>query len=310
MAGGSKKAVYAALFGNLGIAITKFIAAFMTGSTSMFAEAYHSSSDTFNQVLLLIGIKRSAKVASERHQFGYGKAAFFWAFIVATMIFGVSGVLSMEHGLSSLLGERHRIENVSINYIVLAISFAFETNALRIAYNLFKSTIVARGEKVNYRTLVTEFQESKDPLIITVMVEDLAALLGIVIAGIGIFLSDITGNTIFDALSSLAIGALLMAFAFFLARENKGLLLGESISRNEYRRISELVASIPEVKSLVSMRTMHLGMEDVIVGIEVNLVGGLDTGKVELVIDAIEQKVKQALPYVKAEHVFVEVQQK
>lgn len=307
MAGGSKKAVYAALFGNLGIAITKFIAAFFTGSPSMFAEAYHSASDTFNQVLLLIGLRTSARAASDRHQFGYGKDMFFWSFIVATMLFGVSGVLSIEHGVSSLL-DPHKIENATISYVVLAIAFAFEANALRVAYILFKGTIEARGEKVNVRTLVAEFKESKDPTIITVMVEDAAALLGIVIAGVGVFLSDVTGNPFFDAASSLAIGVLLMAFAFFLARENRGLLVGESISGGESRRIRELVQAIPQVRSVVSMRTMHLGTHDVIVGIEVSLVDALDTGKVAAAIDEIERRVKQVLPYAKQEYIFIEVE--
>ncbi len=310
MVASSKKAVYAALFGNLAIAITKFIAAFFTGSASMYSEAYHSASDTFNQILLLVGIKTSSRAATERHQFGYGKEAFFWSFIVATMLFGVSGVLSMEHGFSSLFEERHRIENVGISYIVLAISFAFETYALRIAYRLFKDTIQGRGEKVGLGTLVKEFRESKDPTIITVMVEDSAALLGIVIAGVGIFLSDITGNTIFDAYASLAIGSLLMAFAFFLARENKGLLVGESISKNEYARVRDIIEKeVPEVKRLIEMKSMHLGTEDVIIAIEVNLIDGLDTDRIESVTDSIEQKVKQAIPYVKLQHIFVEIQQ-
>lgn len=307
MAGGSKKAAYAALFGNLGIAITKFIAAFFIGSAAMWAEAYHSASDTFNQVLLLIGIKRSTKAPTDRHQFGYGKEMFFWSFIVATMLFGISGVLSIENGLASLISE-HKLENANISYIVLAISFAFEANALRIAYKLFKQTIEARGEKISIQTLVEEFRESKDPTIITVMVEDSAALLGIVIAAVGIFLSATTGNAIYDAISSLAIGVILMAFAFFLARENRGLLVGESISKRDYAKIVSLIKTIPEVKSVISMRTMHLGTEDVIIGIEVNLSDDLDTDKIEVVIDAVEQKIRQVLPYVKDQHVFVEVQ--
>lgn len=307
MAGGSKKAVYAALFGNLGIAITKFIAAFFTGSAAMWAESYHSASDTFNQVLLLIGIKRSTKSPTERHQFGYGKEMFFWSFIVATMLFGISGVLSIENGLTSVVSA-HKLENASISYVVLAISFAFEANALRIAYKLFKQTIEAREEKVSFRTLILEFQESKDPSIITVMVEDSAALLGIAIAAVGIFLSETTGNMIFDAISSLVIGVILMAFAFFLARENRGLLVGESISKREYAKIMSLIRTIPEVRRVISMRTMHLGTEDVIIGIEVNLSDELDTDKIEIVIDAIEQKIRQVIPYVKDQHVFVEIQ--
>src|SRR5918912_3191433 len=138
---GSKRAVYAALAGNLGIAIAKLIAAIMTGSTAMFAETLHSLSDTFNQVLLLIGIKTSTKTATERHPFGYGKEQFFWSFIVATMIFGISGILSVEQGVGSILGKTHHIENINVSYVILIISAAFEGNALRIALSIFKETI-------------------------------------------------------------------------------------------------------------------------------------------------------------------------
>ncbi len=245
MARGSKKAIYAALFGNLGIAIAKFIAAIFTGSTATWAEAYHSSSDTFNQVLLLVGLKTSQKAATERHPFGYGKEQFFWSFIVATMLFGISGILSFQQGIGSFLAGFHTIEKANISYVILAISAVFEGNALRVAFSLFRKTIEAKGERLSLKTLVKEFQEGKDPSVLTVMVEDTAALLGIAIAAIGIFLSQMTGNTIYDAISSLAIGAILMVFAAFLANENKGLLIGEGISRREYRRISDLVLQIP-----------------------------------------------------------------
>lgn len=309
MAGGSKKAIYAALFGNLGIAVAKFVAAIFTGSTAMWAEAYHSASDTFNQVLLLIGIRTSAKAATERHPFGYGKEQFFWSFLVATMLFGISGILSLEQGVTSILGGLHEIRNTNVSYVILAISAVFEGNALRVAFVLFKKTIEARGEKVTAKTLFQEFRDSKDPSIITVMVEDSAALLGIAIAAIGIFLSELTGNTIFDAISSLAIGAILMTFAFFLARENRGLLVGEAISRKDYRRIVELVHQIPEVNRIVTMRTMHFAPEDVLVAMDVNLRDGLDTDRIEVVIDKIEQQVKLVLPYINPSKIYIELEQ-
>jgi cation diffusion facilitator family transporter len=305
---GSKKAVYTALVGNLGIAIAKLIAAILTGSIAMLAETLHSLSDTFNQVLLLIGIKTSTKAATERHPFGYGKEQFFWSFIVATMLFGISGFISLQQGFTSLISKIHHIENVNISYIILSISAVFEANALRIAVDLSKRSIEARGEKFSLSTLLIEFQESKDPSLITIMVEDSAALLGIAIAGVGIFLSNQTGNTIYDSISSLSIGAILMAFAFFLARENKGLLIGEGISRKEYKRIVRLVKEIPEVNKIITIRTMHLAPQDVLVTIEVNLIDGLDTDKIEAVIDNIEQKVKQAIPYVNPARVFVELE--
>jgi cation diffusion facilitator family transporter len=305
----SKKAVYAALFGNLGIAIAKLIAAILTGSTAMFAETLHSISDTFNQVLLLFGIKTSTKAATEQHPFGYGKEQFFWSFVVATMLFGISGILSLQQGFGSLLSRMHHIQNADVSYVILAISAAFEANALRVALLLAKESIEARGDKISVNTLVQEFQESKDPSVITVMVEDSAALLGIVVAGIGIFFSEATGDTTYDSLSSVAIGGILMAFAYFLAKENKALLIGESISRKDYNKVVKLVNEIPDVNRIITMRTMHFAPEDVLVTIEVNLVDGLDTDKIESVIDNIEQKVKQAIPYINPAKVYVEVEQ-
>ncbi len=241
MVGTSKKAVYAALFGNLGISIAKLIAALLTNSSAMWSETYHSFSDTFNQLLLLIGIKTSSRIPTERHPFGYGKEQFFWSFIVATLLFGISGILSFEKGFTSFYDPVHQIANTNISYVILLISAIFEGNALRIAFNLFKGTIEARGEKVNVYTLFKEFQESKDPTILTVMVEDSAALLGIAIAAIGIYLSDVTNNMIYDALASISIGAVLMLFAFFLAKENRALPIGEAMSKKDHSKIIESV---------------------------------------------------------------------
>ena len=305
----SKKAIYAALFGNLGIAIAKFVAAVFTGSAAMWAETYHSFSDTFNQVLLLIGLRTSTKAATERHPFGHGKEQFFWSFIVATMLFGISGILSLQQGFGSLFGEMHSLENVNISYIILAISAGFEANALRIAFDLFRKTIEASGQKVTFRTLLQEFRESKDPVILTVMVEDSAALLGIAVAALGIFLTELTGNIVYDAAASLGIGVILMIFAFFLAKENKGLLVGEAISKRDYRKIATLVQQIPEVNRIVTMRTMHFSPEDVLVAMEVNLKDGLDTDRIELVIDKIEQQVIQVLPNIIPSKIYIELEQ-
>lgn len=308
MATGSTKAVYAALFGNLGIAITKFIAAAMTGSASMWAESYHSASDTVNQILLLLGIRLSKRPESDLHQFGYGKSQFFWSFIVATMIFGISGILSLQHGFASLLGEEHHFENPIINYIVLAIAFGFEGNALRIAISHFKKPLVERGEKVNFSNLYKEFKNSKDTSLLTVIVEDTAALLGIGVAAIGILLTDITDNTVYDAISSILIGIILMSFAFFLAKENRGLLLGESISSQQQNKILDIVNTIPEVHKVITMKTMHLSPTTIIVGIEVNLIDGLDTDKIETITDTIEEKIMTVIPESKKEYIFVEIE--
>lgn len=308
MSSGSKKAVYAALFGNLGIAITKFIAAIITGSAAMWAEAYHSASDTFNQVLILFGIKTSTKAASHQHQFGHGRELFFWSFIVATMIFGISGILSLEQGVSSLLEEMHSIKDSQISYIVLAVAFGFEGNALRVALKQFIREIREKGDKVNFSSMIMHFKESKDIALLTVIVEDCAALLGILVAAIGIFLSDITGNAVYDAIASLIIGGILMFFAFFLAKENRGLLIGESVTNREYKRIVKSIQEIPEVNKLITMRTMHLSPEDILVGVQVNLIDNLDTDKIETVTDAIEQKIMEIIPNTNREHIFVEIE--
>lgn len=305
----SKKAIYAALFGNLGIAVSKLIAALLTGSASMWAETYHSFSDTFNQILLLVGIKTSKKQVTERHPFGFGKEQFFWSFIVATLIFGISGILSLEQGLGSIFGtEIHKLENLSISYIILAISFAFEANALRIAFGFFKKSIEDKGENLTIKTMIQEFKDSKDMSILTVIVEDSAALLGIVIAGTALYLSDVTGNLIYDAIGSLLIGCVLMAFAFFLARENKDLLIGESISKRDYELVYKAVSNIPEVNKVISIRTMHLATEDVLIALEVSLVDDLDTDSIELVIDHIENKIKQVIPYAVSSKIYVELE--
>ncbi|MDC8438034.1 MAG: cation transporter, partial [Candidatus Nitrosotenuis sp.] len=202
----------------------------------------------------------------------------------------------------------HRIENVEISYIVLAIAFGFEGNALRIALKQFTRDIRDKGEKVTAKSMIAHFKESKDTVILTVVVEDSAALLGIAIAATGIFLSDWTGNYIYDSISSLLIGSLLMFFAFFLAKENRGLLIGESITPKEYKRIVRSIKEIAEVNKIISMRTMHMGPEDILVGVQVNLVDNLDTDKIETITDLIEQKIMKVIPYTNREHIFVEIE--
>jgi divalent metal cation (Fe/Co/Zn/Cd) transporter len=197
---------------------------------------------------------------------------------------------------------------VQLSYIVLIIAFAFEANALRIALKQFTKEIKDKGEKITFSSMIEHFKESKDTALLTVVVEDTAALLGIAIAAIGIFLSDITGNSVYDAVSSLIIGGILMFFAFFLAKENRGLLIGESITPKEYRKIVSLIKEMPEVNRIVSMRTMHLGPEDILVGVQVNLVDNLDTDKIETITDAIEQKIMQVIPHTNREHIFVELE--
>ena len=313
MAGGgdSKKAIYAALFGNLAIAISKLFAALFTGSSSMWAETYHSFSDTFNQVLLLVGVKTSKKEANEKYPFGFGKEQYFWSFVVALLIFGISGVLSLEHGISYFLSENdtHEIKNTLINYVILAIAFVFEAYSLRIAYGIFKKRIEERGDKLTLQVFFTDLKENKDTVIITVLVEDSAALLGILIAAVALALADLTGNAAYDAIGSLLIGILLMSFAIFLAKENRGMLIGEAMSKRDLKKIYDAVSNISEVEKIKSIRTMHLAPEDVLIAIEVYLIENLNTVTIESVIDDIENKIREAIPYANQSKIYVEIAQ-
>ncbi len=313
MAGGgeSKKAIYAALFGNLAIAISKLFAALFTGSTSMWAETYHSFSDTFNQVLLLVGVKTSKKEANEKYPFGFGKEQYFWSFVVAILIFGISGVLSLEHGISYFLSENdtHEIKNTLINYVILAIAFVFEAYSLRVAYGIFRKRIEERGDKLTLQVFFTDLKENKDTVIITVLVEDSAALLGILIAAVALALADLTGNPAYDAIGSLLIGILLMSFAIFLAKENRGMLIGEAMSKRDLKKIYDAVSNISEVEKIKSIRTMHLAPEDVLIAIEVYLIENLNTVTIESVIDNIENKIREAIPYANQSKIYVEIAQ-
>ena len=223
-------------------------------------------------------------------------------------MFGISGILSFEKGFASIFDPVHQIVNTNISYVILLISAIFEGNALRIAFNLFKGTIEARGEKVNLHKLFTEFQESKDPTILTVIVEDSAALLGIAIAAIGIYLSDVTNNMIYDALGSILIGGVLMLFAFFLAKENRALLIGEAMSKKDHVRIIESVLKIPEVNRVITLRTMHFGPKDVLVAMEVSIVDNITTDQIEQVIDTIEDRIKSVIDVKTSSKIYVEVE--
>jgi divalent metal cation (Fe/Co/Zn/Cd) transporter len=232
---------------------------------------------------------------------------FFWSFVVSILIFGISGFISLERGITSLLNPQiHQIENITISYIILAISFVFEANALRIAFSLFKKTIEGRGDRLTFTTMIAEFKESKDTSVLTVLVEDTSALMGIAVAAVALFLTEITGNRIFDSIGSLIIGLILMAFAVFLAKENKDLLIGESISKRDYRKINSIISKIPEVNRIISIRSMYLAPEDVLIAIEVSLVDNLDTDKIEFVIDNIESKVREIIPYANLSKIYVE----
>ena len=291
MSAGSKPAVLAALVGNLAIAVFKLIAALASGSSAMLAEAYHSFSDTFNQVFLLVGIWRSKKPPDRLHPFGYGKEQFFWAFIVSLMLFGIAGGLSIREAYHKF---RHPepLGDVTLGFIVLGVAFVIETIALAIAVRQFRREM--KSER--FGDLLESIRHTKDPMVLTVVFEDTLALVSIVVAFVSIFLSVKTGNPVYDACGSLTIGILLMVFALILANENKKLLIGESVTPYRRQKILEAIRAVPEVNRVVSLRTLQMGPTNAIVATEVNLEDDLDTDRIESVIDRIETVIREVLP--------------
>jgi len=290
----SKKAVIAALFGNLAIALFKLAAALVSGSASMLAEAYHSVSDTFNQVLLLYGLKRSKKPPDKCHPFGHGKEQFFWSFVVAIILFGIAGVLSVREGYHKFQ-HPESLSHVGLTYLAIAVGLVFEALALRIAIK----SVRAEMETEKHRTFFDAVKQSKDPTVMTVLVEDTLAITGLLIAAIGITLVQLTGILWFDAVASICIGLLLMIFALFLASETRKLLIGEAVTPRLRLVILGCLECFPEVEQVISLKTMHLSPKDVIVAVELNYRDDLTVNKLEKLNDKIESKIREFIPNAK-----------
>lgn len=287
--GESVKAIWAALTVNVVIFSVKLAATLFTGSSAMLAESFHSLADSGNQLLLLIGQRLSMRPPDTQHPFGYGKERFFWAFVVAISMFAVGATFSVYEGVKGFL-HPHQITNPIINYVILGLGIFLESIALRIAYRQFAST---RKFGI-WRSL----REAKDPALLTVIFEDSAAMVGIVLALLGNFLTQITGNALYDSAASVLIGLMLSGIAFILARESKDLLIGESACESDRGKILEAVNSMPEVTESMELLTMHISPEEILVNISVQFVDGLDTDQIEQAIDSIERNIKAAVPEV------------
>lgn len=294
----SKKAVYAALTGNLLIAVTKFAAAAYTGSSAMLSEAIHSLVDTGNQGLLLHGMRRSRQPADERHPFGYGMELYFWSFIVAILIFAVGSGVSLYEGIIKLLNP-HPVTDPLVNYAVLAIAMAFEFGAWWIAFGTFRRSKGPMGYLVAVR-------ESKDPAIFTVLFEDTAAMLGLVVAFVTLALGQATGIAAFDAIGSILIGVILAVTAVLLAYESKGLLIGESASARVTGGLRDLAAQQRGVARVNELLTMHLAPRQVLVNLSLDFENHLSSADVEAVVTELETRMREAFPEVT--RVFIEAQ--
>jgi cation diffusion facilitator family transporter len=294
----SKKAIFAALAGNTLIAVTKFFAAATTGSSAMFSEAIHSVVDTGNQGLLLYGIKRSSRPADRSHPFGYGLELYFWTFVVAILIFGLGAGISIYEGIAKVKAP-HPITDSTFNYIVLGIAMIFEAGAWYIAFKEFRKSKGSVG-------LITAVRRSKDPTIFTVLFEDTAALLGLLVAVVGIYLSEAFNLPILDGVASILIGIILAATAALLAYECKGLLTGESASDAVVSRIKWIIAENANVLHVNEVLTLHLGPNDILLNVSIDFKDGLSSSQVEEAISNFESRIKGEFPEIT--RVFIEAQ--
>jgi len=295
-------AVLGALFANGAIAIMKFVAALVTGSAGMMAEAFHSFADTTNQVFLLLGLRFYKRPASEKHPFGHGKERFFWSFIAAIFIFGVGATYAIYEGIAKLQ-HPHTPERLNWAYAVLAISFILEAASISLA--VYQEVKEAHSEGLKFFEYI---RHSKDPTAKTVLFEDSAALLGIVIAAIGIYLTDHqvgpASGAFWDGLASIIIGVVLAVVAFVLARTSRALLLGEAAHPEEVAAITRAIESHPTVVNVGELLTMHLAPKEILVNAHVKLRDGLTTQEIEGSIEEIEELIKSAEP--KVEKIFIE----
>jgi len=297
-ASGSTKVVIAALVGNGLISVTKFAASMYTGSSAMMSEGIHSVVDTCNQALLLYGIHRSNRPADKIHPFGYAREIYFWAFIVAVLIFAVGSGVSVYEGVHKLL-KPTPVNDAFVNYIVLGVAFVFEAGAWWMALREFTRVKGALG----YFEAV---RRSKDPALFTVLFEDTAAMAGIVVAFTGIWLGQVTGLVWMDGAASIVIGVILAIVAALLAYECKGLLVGESASEEVVESLRTLIESHSADTTVNEFLTMQLGPDDVLVTISLDFSGSLSADDVERHVSEMESKIKTAHPEVK--RVFIEAQ--
>jgi cation diffusion facilitator family transporter len=281
---------------NLAIALTKFIAAAFTGSSAMLSEGLHSLVDTGNGGLLLLGIRKSQKPADLRHPFGHGKELYFWTLIVAILIFAVGGGVSAYEGILHLLHPRP-LENPLWNYIVLGLAIVFEGTSLLIAYKQFRSL---QGDK----STLAAIHSSKDPTTFTVLFEDSAALLGLLVALLGVFLSHHFRTPVFDGAASIGIGLILAVVAVLLAYESKGLLVGEGANPDMLASICQLATADSVVENIQNPLTMYVGPHTVLLTMNVQFRRGLSSSDLVAAVERLEQAIRHAHPDIK--HIFVE----
>jgi cation diffusion facilitator family transporter len=286
---GSKKAIVAAFLANLGIAIAKFVGFLITGSAGLLAESGHSLADTGNQALLMLGSKRGKRPADRSHPFGYGSERYFWAFVVALVLFSMGGLFALYEGIDKLR-HPHEVGSAAVAFVILGLAVSLEAVSLRTAIR------EARPGKAPGMTWLGYIRAAKSPELPVVLLEDVGAEIGLVFALTGLILAEVTGNPRWDALGSIAIGLLLVVIAMILARETKRLLIGEAASERDLAKISAALSGADEVNSIIHLRTVHLGPDDLLIAAKVDFDHSLSVAELAVAIDNAEVALRAAVP--------------
>lgn len=291
-ASGGRKAVIAALLANLGIAIAKLVAFALTRSSSMLAESVHSLADSGNQGLLLFGAAQGQKKATPEHPFGYGAARYFWSFVVAVVLFTVGGAFALYEGYHKLRHPTHEVDSYTIAIVVLVVAIVLETFSLRTA-------IVETRPHLNGRSYWRFIKEAKTAELPVVLMEDVAAMLGLIVALVGVSLSATTHDPVWDALGTVTIGVLLVVVAVILAIEMHSLIIGEAASPSELSAIESALVAVPDFERVIHLRTMHLGPDEILVAAKVATPTGGSTERLSEQIDQAEKRIRGAVPAAK-----------
>ena len=292
----AKKTIYTAITANLAIAVVKFIAAFITGSSAMLSEGIHSTVDTGNELLLLLGLRRSKKPADDSHPFGYGQELYFWTLVVALMIFAIGGGMSIYEGINHLKNPEP-LRDPFWNYMVLGFAVIFEGYSWNIALQEFLAT---KSEDNLWEAL----KDSKDPIIFTILFEDTAALIGLLVAFLGIFCGHLFNNVYLDGVASIAIGVILSGVAILLAIESKGLLIGEGADPETVAHIRTLTLDDPAVKKVMRVLTLHFGPQEILLNLEIQFSDQLSTEELAIAVERLETTIRIQHPEI--QNIFIE----
>ncbi|HEX6287513.1 MAG TPA: cation diffusion facilitator family transporter [Acidimicrobiia bacterium] len=296
MATGGTRAILAAMAANAGIAVAKFVAYLVTGSASMLAESIHSVADTSNQGLLLLGGHRAQRVADDRHQFGYGRERYFWAFVVAMVLFALGGVFSIYEGIEKI---RHPHEVESLGWAIGVLAFAI------VAESLSFRTAIVESDRVRGRRSWWDFiRRSRSPELPVVLLEDAGALIGLILALIGVGLAAITGDVLWDGVGTLSIGVLLVVISIVLTVEMKSLLIGEAATDENVSALMSAVESVPSVNRVIDLKTQHIGPEELLVAGKLEFDHSLSNPQLSDAIDEVETAIRHAVPL--TSHIYLE----